>query len=182
MDDYIFTRFEDMERAFVANKNYAASAGYFILAFSSVEAGLNRTLATFLKSKSVEAERAITVPIHSVDVRIRMLASLGSATLSKRWETNDFEVVIDALDWINKKRNNFIHSEMLAWQPDSETLHVAKLTAQRQIKSKNHEFSAIYLRKLACFCGQTAAALTAFRINRRKRRRAVSLPSLGKPQ
>lgn len=147
-------------------QSYAASTGYFLLAFSLVEDNMNRAIWELLKLRQDRGGYEITTAIRDFGQRMRLLAKLGKALLDTERDRQDCSKLIKALQFINDVRVQLVHGTLDTWQPGEDWAYLKQSwTQSTRIQHKSEKFTSAYLVDLADYALATNTALIFFGCN-----------------
>ena len=165
-------------RTMVISQNYAASVGYFLMIFSIIEENMNEAIWATLGVSASSGGPEITASLRDFGQRMLLLAKLSKERLRDPKNRDDCAHLIRAIQFLNDRRVDLVHSAVVAWMPDTEGVVVARTTAERtQVRQVTAEFSTSHLCKLTEFALLTYDAIRKFRVNV-ERGSNQALPSL----
>ena len=142
---------------------YAASAGYFLLAFGVAEEEMNRTIWATL-SIDGRGGHEITTSMRDFGQRMLLLLKLGKVLIRNNDIRQDCSNIIRALQYINDQRVDLVHGFPVGWAAETESTLLERATSERDhVKHKLVSFSAEYLCDMADYALLTAHALRALR-------------------
>ena len=161
------------------SSTYAASVGYFLMAFAYAEEEMNRTIWSVL-SLNARGGHEITSSFRDFGQRMLLLARLGKATIHNDEIRKDCSTVIRGLQFINDRRVDLVHGMPAAWIPDHDRVLLERTTAERDyIRHHRTEFSTEFLCELTEYALLVRDATHIFRESVERGHRQ-ELPSLGK--
>lgn len=162
------------------DRDYMTAAGYFLMAFSRCEVGMNRAIWAALNLKENRGGHEITTAVRDFGQRMLLLTRLGKALLKTQKNRDDCSSIVRALTFINDDRVNLVHGAFAMWAPDTQTVIYERVTPQRSAINYDYpEISAEYLCDLADYALQIDEALQIFSANV-QRKLTLPLPSLDK--
>lgn len=166
------------ERIMGISQTYAASVGYFLTAFSNMEEHTNQAIWAILGLSGSTGGHEITTSIRDFGQRMLLLAKLGKARLRAPKNRTDCANLIRAIQFLNDRRVDLVHSAPAAWMPDAEGVVVVRVTSERaRVRHVPTAFSTSYLCELTEYALLAYDAIIKFRKNV-ERGSDLTLPSL----
>ncbi len=139
----------ELSRALKISPQLATSLGYFLVAFSRCEEGMNHAIWAMLKLQGHNGGPEVISSIRDFGQRMMLLNRLSKCLLPTETEQKQWSRAISALQFLNVHRIDLVHGEFVRISAEGERYHVMRTVAEgSSVERRLAQFSPGFLARI----------------------------------